>query len=91
MSELKPMPQLGTDAIQSKSVTIVSHGILPLQYTKHVFAGVELEGDPEYGMLHPQWAVIYKCTKTGARRKFGVIDATPQSDKLRAIEQRGLQ
>jgi hypothetical protein len=87
MSELPTAPKLGTEAVQSKTVFIESAGLAHPTLTMHTFAGTELEPDPEAGMLHPQWALVYKCNKTGARRKFGVVDATPISDRMRATEQ----
>ncbi len=67
-----------------------SAGIPEPTFTLHLYEETILEPDPDLGWLHPQWAQMFKCTKTGAVRKFGVVDATLRSDVNRRAEGRGL-
>lgn len=73
-------------SVQAK-VFIESAGIKHPTYTTHHLNGFKLEPDPAVGWLRPQWAVQYKCSASGALRKYGVIDATDISDVERSNEE----
>jgi hypothetical protein len=83
----KPAPPL------RRHVLLTSAGIKPDTFTRHEYHDAELKPDPPigaggYGLgwLRPQWDLLYKCTKTGAIKKYGVVDATDYSDKMRDEE-----
>jgi hypothetical protein len=40
--------------------------------TPHDYAGSRVEPDPDLGMLAPQVAHWFRCTETGAERRWGV-------------------
>jgi len=81
----KPIPERSR-----RRAVLVSEGTEVPTYTEHVWHDSVLEPDPSHGWAWPQWALMYKCVKTGALRKFGVVDATERSEHNRTNEDRGL-
>ena len=57
--------------------------------TRHVYVRTERQPDPEFGVLRPQWAFIFKCEETDAERVYGVQDATLCTDDL--VKSEGLK
>lgn len=40
--------------------------------TRHTYVNSVIEPDPEFGLLRPQLAHMFRCDETGAIRKYGV-------------------
>lgn len=50
--------------------------------TVHTYVRTERRPDAKLGELHPEYAFIFRCTKTGKERVYGVEDATPRTTEM---------